>query len=125
MALASFIRIYSDSGGESHFEDLEVLFEEAEFVPPAPPVLMSPPQAAAAYSFEEVPPGWEGEWHPVPQRLLAAYLSGAGEMTASDGETRELVPGTVLLAEDTRGRGHASRVTGTEVMHVLILMLPS
>jgi hypothetical protein len=45
-------------------------------------------------------------------------------MTASDGETRDLLPGRVLLDKDTTGRGHLSRVTGSEVMHVLILMLP-
>ena len=56
--------------------------------------------------------------------MLAVYLSGDGEMIASDGEARELVPGTVLLAEDTTGKGHVSRVTGTEDMHVVILMLP-
>jgi len=44
---------------------------------------------------------------------------------ASDGEVRELLPGTVLLAEDTTtGKGHMSRVTGTEDMDVVILMLP-
>jgi hypothetical protein len=35
------------------------------------------------------------------------------------------VPGTVLLAEDTTGKGHMIRVTGTEKMHVVILMLPT
>jgi len=56
--------------------------------------------------------------------VLAVYLSGYGEMVASDGEARELAPGTVLFAEDTTGKGHMSRVTGTEDVHVLILMLP-
>ena len=120
----SFLRIYADADGESHFEDLDITFEDADFVPPAPPVLMSPPQAASAYSLEQVHPGWHGDWHPVPHRLLAVYLSGSGEMTASDGETRELLPGTVLLAEDITGKGHISRVTGSDVMHVLILTLP-
>ena len=45
-------------------------------------------------------------------------------MEASDGEVRELAPGTILLAEDTAGKGHVSRVTGDEDMLVLILMLP-
>jgi len=121
---ASFLRIYADESGESHFEDLDVAFEEADFVPPAPAVLMSRPQPATAYSLEQVHPGWHGDWHPVPQRLLAVYLSGSGEMTASDGGTRDLLPGTVLLAEDTTGKGHVSRVTGSEAMQVLILMLP-
>lgn len=85
---------------------------------------MSGPAGASAYLFEVVPPGWHGDWHPVPQRLLAVYLSGSGEMTASDGETKPLLPGTVLLAEDTIGKGHISRVTGSGEMHVLILLLP-
>ena len=55
---------------------------------------------------------------------MAVYLSGVGEMVASDGGTRKLVPGTVLFSEDTTGKGHLSRVTGAEEMHVLILMLP-
>lgn len=123
--MVSFVRIYADAGGESHFEDFNVPFEAADFVPPAPPVLMSPSQPAAEYSFELVHPGWRGDWHPVPQRVLAVYLSGSGEMIASDGEVRELVRGTVLLAEDTTGKGHMSRVTGNEDMYVLILMLPT
>jgi hypothetical protein len=123
-AMVSYVRIYADEDGESHFEDLDVVFAEADFVPPAPPVLMSPVQPASAFSFEQVHPGWEGDWHPVPSRVLAVYLSGSGEMTASDGETRGLLPGTVLLAEDTTGKGHTSRVTGSEVMHVVILTLP-
>jgi hypothetical protein len=122
--MVSFVRIYADAGGESHFEDLDIPFERADFVPPAPPVLMSPSQPAAEYSFERVHPGWQGDWHPVPQRVLAVYLSGSGEMIASDGEVRELVSGTVLLAEDTTGKGHMSRVTGAEEMDVVILMLP-
>jgi hypothetical protein len=122
--MVSFLRIYADADGESHFEDLEVPFEEADFVPPAPPVLMSPAEGATAYSFERVPPGWRGDWHPVPQRVLAIYLSGSGEMVASDGGVRQLLPGTVLLAEDATGRGHMSRVTGTEDMNVVILLLP-
>ncbi len=60
----------------------------------------------------------------MPRRLLAVYLSGSGTMEASDGESRDLVPGTILLAEDTMGKGHVSRVTGDEDMLVLILMLP-
>lgn len=122
--MVSFLRIYADADGETHFEDLDIAFEEADFVPPAPPVLMSPAQAVSTYSLEQVHPGWHGDWHPVPQRVIAVYLSGSGEMTASDGETRDLLPGTVLLAEDATGRGHVSRVTGSDVMHVMILTLP-
>ena len=118
------LRIYADAEGESHFEDVEFPFEQTDFVPPAPPVLMTALESASSYSFELVHPGWHGDWHPVPQRLLAAYLSGVGTIEASDGELRDPRPGTILLAEDTTGKGHISAVTGTEEMLVLILLLP-
>ncbi|WP_247048179.1 hypothetical protein [Arthrobacter rhizosphaerae] len=114
----------SQPGYSSEQRALDQVATGHHFVPPAPPVLLSPSQAAAEFSFERVHPGWHGDWHPVPRRLVAVYLSGSGEMTASDGETRELIAGTVLFAEDTAGKGHVSRATGTEDMHVLILMLP-
>lgn len=121
----SYLRLYSDDDGESHFEDVGFEFQRTDLVPPAPPVLMTELAGASRYGFELVHPGWHGDPHPVPQRLLAVYLSGAGSIEASDGEVRELTPGMILLAEDTSGKGHTSRVTGSEDMLVLILMLPS
>jgi hypothetical protein len=118
------LRIYADEEGESHFEDVDLVFEQTDFVPPAPPVLMTALQGASSYSFELVHPGWHGDWHPVPQRVLAVYLSGAGIIQASDGERRDLAPGTILLAEDTTGKGHISEVTSDEEMLVLVLLLP-
>ena len=86
------LRICADEAGESHFEDVEFAFEQTDFVPPAPPVLMTALQSASSYGFELVHPGWHGDWHPVPQRLLAVYLSGAGTIEASDGELRDIAP---------------------------------
>jgi hypothetical protein len=48
--------------------------------------------------------------HPSPRRLLFVYLEGTSEITAGDGEARLFDPGSVLLAEDTWGSGHSSRV---------------
>ena len=33
-----YTRIYTDSDGETHFEDLEIELAEVDFAPPAPPV---------------------------------------------------------------------------------------
>jgi len=121
---ATYMRIFADEQGESHLDDVEIAFEETDFVPPAPPVLLSSFELASQYGFELVNPGWHGDWHPVPQRVLAIYLAGSGEIEASDGEVRELIPGTILLAEDTLGKGHKTRVTGSTDMLVVILRLP-
>ena len=123
--MTSYLRIYADEEGESHFEDVELRFEQTDLVPPAPPVFLTELIDAERFAFELVHPGWVGDPHPAPQRLLAVYMSGAGTMEASDGEVRDLRPGTILLAEDTIGRGHKSRVTGDEEMLVLIVMLPT
>jgi hypothetical protein len=122
--MTSFLRLYTDDDGETHFEEVGFEFERTDLVPPAPPVLMPKLAAADRYGFELVHPGWQGDPHPVPQRLLAVYLSGTGTMEASDGDVRDIAPGTILLAEDTTGKGHVSRVTGEEGMLVLIVMLP-
>jgi len=122
--MVGMLRIWADEEGESHFEDLAPVFEEEDFVPPAPPVLTTDVEPATGYLFERVPPGWYGEWHPAPARVLAIYLSGRGSIEASDGETRPLEPGTILLAEDTTGKGHITRVTGADEMVVAIITLP-
>jgi hypothetical protein len=37
-ATMQYVRIYTGSDGETHFEDLEVELAEVDFAPPAPPV---------------------------------------------------------------------------------------
>ena len=108
------LRIYADASGESHFEDVELSFAEEDFVPPAPPVLITSFEPASSYAFEQVPPGWHGDWHPAPTRVLAIYLSGHGVIEASDGEVRPIEPGTIIFAEDTTGKGHTTGVYGDQ-----------
>ena len=71
----SYVRLYADEEGESHFEDVEIIFQETDFVPPAPPVLLSSFNPTNQYGFEVVPPDWHGDWDPAPGRVLAIYLS--------------------------------------------------
>ncbi len=122
--VSQLIRIWADEDGESHLEDMDPEFTESDFVPPAPPVFLTNPEPAVAYMLERVPPGWHGDWHPAPGRVLAVYLTGQGVIEASDGATRAIHPGTILLAEDTTGKGHITRVTGTDEVLVVIIALP-
>ena len=123
--MRSIIRLWADESGESHFEDVELTFEEVDdYFENTPPVLMSSFESAIQVVCELVPPGWQGGWHPAPQRVLAIYLSGEGEIEASDGEVRPIGPGTILLAEDTVGRGHRNRVTGSAEISMVLVILP-
>ena len=108
----SYLRLVSDSAGESHFVTLNIEMATRMFAPPAPSFDVSEMAAAAKVGFLRVPKGWMGELHPSPVRMWVFFLSGEMEFEASDGEVRPAVLGQAILLEDTTGKGHLSRVTG-------------
>jgi hypothetical protein len=105
-----YVRIFSDPGGLSHFDERETEMAETNFAPPAPPFLMSPVFPAADVRFGTMPPGWFGDWHPSPQRQFRVQLVGEVEFEVGDGTVRRFGPGSVILLEDLDGKGHRMRV---------------
>ena len=65
---------------------------------------------------------YETDWHNPPQRLLVLWLTGEVEFETSDGDIRRLPAGSVVLAEDTTGKGHITRHApeGQLVVHVAL-----
>jgi len=113
--------LYADSGGESHFKDVEIEFQETDFAPPAMPLNVSSFSLATECGFVIAPPGWHGDWHPTPKRQFLFYLAGQAEVGVSDGEVRTFGPGDIVLVEDTAGKGHVSRVVGSaEVLNAVV-----
>jgi quercetin dioxygenase-like cupin family protein len=109
-----YVRMYAGSDGESHFEDVAVDLTLADFSPPTPPVYISPFSAARQFGFVRVPAGWVGDSHPSPNRQVFLFLAGEMDVQVSDDERRRFRAGSVVLVEDTVGRGHQSRVVGAE-----------
>lgn len=105
-------RIYSDSDGESHFGEFDLELVEAEYAPPAPPLHVSEAVKAERALFFTAPNDWMGDSHPSPRRQLYVGLTGELEVTVSSGETRHFGPGSVVLLEDTEGKGHVTSVAG-------------
>jgi len=105
-----YTRLYSDENGESHFEDTQLDLALTEYAPAAPPLSLSAFTPATQFGFMRAPAGWSSDWHPASGRTMFFVLRGEWEVTASDGETRTFRVGSVLLAEDTNGKGHTSRV---------------
>lgn len=105
-------RLYTGTNGESHFEDIEIDLPLTEYAPPAPPLRLSSFTPATQFGFMNAPAGWSSDWHPTSKRNIFFVLSGEWEVTASDGESRRFPAGSVLLVEDTTGKGHSSRVVG-------------
>jgi len=110
----SYVRIYTDSIGETHFEDLKIKLNEIEFAPPAPPIYTSNLQPTTKFGFLSVLPGWNSDWHPTPKRQYIIYLSGMIEAEVSDGEIRQFGPGSITLVDDTLGKGHKTRAIGND-----------
>ena len=116
-------RVYCDSEGESHFEEIDVEMSTVEFAPPSPPIDLTAFWDATRVAIMRAPPGWRGEWHPAPERQLMLYLSGNVEAETSDGMRRAYGPGTVVLLEDTAGKGHRSWVVGSEEVVIGVVQL--
>jgi hypothetical protein len=119
-----YIRIYTDASGETHFEDLDLPFTLSGYAPPAPPFGVSRFAPAVQYGFLQIPAGWCGDWHPAPGRQVQICLGGEIEAETSDGAIRRVGLGTVVLLEDTAGKGHVSRVAGQADVLMAVIRLP-
>lgn len=97
-------RLYTGDDGEAHFEDIEIPLADAGDIG-----RLSQLQPATGIIFRETGPEYDYTWHPAPRRQYIIMLSGAVDVEIGDGTIRRFGPGTILLAEDTTGRGHISR----------------
>ncbi len=119
--MKTYVRLYCDEQGESHFEDVEIDLALTEYASPAPPLGLSSFTPATQFGFMNAPAGWSSDWHPTSARNIFFVLTGAWEVTASDGESRRFSQGSVLLVEDTTGKGHSSRVVSeTESLAAMV-----
>jgi len=117
-----YVRIYSDEDGESHFEDMSPdmtleRYASAEW-------LISEPLPVDGLQFRRVVTEFPDDPHLAPRRQFIVGLVGETEVEVSDGETRRFGPGSVILVEDTTGKGHRTRRIGDGVRETLFLALP-
>jgi hypothetical protein len=113
------LRIFADANGETHMEDVDIALRPRQLFKDNPPLRLSDNFPATWCNICYVPSGMHEDWH-NPQRLLVLWLTGEVEFETSDGNIRRLPAGSVVLAEDTTGKGHISRhpPEGQIVVHV-------
>jgi hypothetical protein len=102
--MAKFDRLYTGEDGKTHVEEM---------------TLESHPELAQLHTvtgvaFESRDPGYFIDWHPAPRRQYVITLSGEYEIGLEDGSVHRYGPGHVTLAEDLTGKGHTTRVIGSE-----------
>jgi quercetin dioxygenase-like cupin family protein len=111
------VRLYTGADNESHFEDIDV-----EMTPQGVDQV-SELQPTHSIQFRSAPPSHRSSYHPVPGRQYVITLAGQVEIETGDGTVRRFGPGDVMLAEDTTGRGHMTRVVGDQPRHYVFIPL--
>ncbi len=97
-------RLYTGTDGQSHIEPIEL----------AKTAAWTKGLATTQISFREDPVGRFIDWHPAPRRQFVIILSGQLEIGLSDGSKHVFGPGDARLVEDTTGKGHTTRVPGSQ-----------
>ncbi|MDQ1098438.1 MULTISPECIES: hypothetical protein [Chryseobacterium] len=64
---------------------------------------------------------WEKNAHPAPRRQYVITIKGNIKFKVTDGSTFIIKPGTVLLAEDLKGKGHSWDMVKSKVWERLYI----
>ena len=117
-----YLRIWADEDGESHLEEVTL---DRVHSPAAAGVVelhvsggigVDRMQFLEAHAEDQKP-----DWHRAPRRQFVVWLDGSVRITTSDGDSRLLPAGSMVLAEDLHGKGH---VTDHEAGVRRILQIP-
>ena len=113
----TYVRLHCTADHQSHFSDVTIELAKQNFAAPAAPIAIggNKPTSRAFIA------GFGAHWgaadlqkhlnHPTPAVQLFTVLRGEFSITATDGETRQLHAGDLVLLEDiTPCRGHITVV---------------
>ena len=113
----TYVQLHCTPDNQSHFTDVTIELAKENFAPPAAPISIggNKPTSRAFIA------GFGAHWgaadlqthlnHPTPAVQLFTVLRGVFSITVTDGETRQLHAGDMVLLEDiTPCRGHITVV---------------
>jgi hypothetical protein len=109
-AVMKYFRLTATDDGKSRMEEVEAHVAPVDFIPDQPSLDLSPPKDAKSVTFIRTPAGWNGGWHPTPRRQFVIGMQGVLEFRTTDGGICVVHPGTIVLLEDTNGKGHHTQV---------------
>jgi hypothetical protein len=107
----SYTKIVDAADGSSAFEDAELTLGEQPMGDEAPPMLVGALGAGQGAAFCQFA-AFHDEPHPAAESQWVVVLRGVIEVEVGDGTARRFGPGDLVLATDTNGRGHITRVVG-------------
>jgi quercetin dioxygenase-like cupin family protein len=109
----TYVHVYADGSGASHFRE-----ERFDFAPGRDGnSSLHALEAKGGATLLRLKAGAFEDWHNAPRAWYLIVLQGASEVTTSDGKVRRFGPGSVVLLDDTAGKGHQTRAIG-KVDHI-------
>lgn len=98
------LHIYADAQGDSHLEELLVV------TAPSGSVRAAKPLPVTGVEIREYTPRYVNDWHTAPGRQFAITIVGELEVEVSGGVRRRVRTGELVFLEDTKGKGHITRL---------------
>jgi len=116
-------RLYTNGDGRSAFEDLQIALErvQVEQFPGQKAEQSARLPAPSAMILNETDAGHQYDWHNAPKKQWVITLQGEIEVQLRDGTARRFAAGSVLLADDLTGSGHATKVVSKEAWRCAFL----
>lgn len=102
-----FVRLYTGPDGLSHFEEIDFPFPDSNGSGPGE-------VNAGGVLYNRFPAGHDMGWNTAPRRQYVIGLKGSTLLTMRDGTSVQVGPGDVVLAEDTTGSGHHTKMVGDD-----------
>lgn len=118
----TYTHLYTDAEGESHFQKKKFEFHSADNNIWGNLIKFINLEGVKGAGLVKLEKGAVEDWHTAPRRQFAFVVQGTVDVTASDGEVLRLTPGSILLIDDTTGKGHITKDVGDE--EHIALMLP-
>jgi hypothetical protein len=113
-----YTKVVATADGGSAFEDAELGLDGHDVSQGTPSLLVGTLGPAQPVAFVRLL-GFDGSSHTASEPQWVVVLRGAIEVEVSDGSARRFGPGELVLATDTTGRGHITRLAGDEPVEAL------
>jgi mannose-6-phosphate isomerase-like protein (cupin superfamily) len=106
--------LYTGPDGQAYVKDIQVNARPNGVVDLLP---------TSGVEIHRTQPGFSVGWHVEKRRQYVITLSGRGEIDIAGGKKIMLGPGSILLVENTTGKGHQTRTVGKKPWVALWLPL--
>jgi mannose-6-phosphate isomerase-like protein (cupin superfamily) len=100
--------LYTGPDGQTHAEEIEAKFTTGINYE------IFKMKTLTGGELHSAQPGSVIDWHTAPRPEYIITLSGQGEMEVAGGKKIHMAPGRIFLVEDTTGKGHITRVIGSQ-----------